>query len=487
MSEWTPIADLPVDWPNLTSPELTALGDLWAEQREKLKDSDALRDFNEKLRRSWAIETGIIEHLYTLDRGITQLLVEHGLEASLVPHGASDMEPEALVRVLQDQAEALDGVMDLVASGRQLSVSFIKELHQLLTRNQPTTTALVRIEGHSESFCEVPLLRGEWKQQPNNPTRPDGVVHMYCPPIQVESEMDRLIKMHAQHAEAGVSPEVSAAWLHHRFTQVHPFQDGNGRIARALASLVLLKAGWFPLVIDRQTRENYIGALETADSGDLGPLVGLFVKIEKRAFMKAVSLSHEVQAGRESVQNVIGAALDRLRRKSPSVRMRGVFETAHRLEAQTVERLHDLSGDLDRELDTIDRSYYANNDASTDSTDYYFKLQIVRLANEFDYFANTSEYRTWMRMRIHTDRHTDFVVSFHGLGYEFMGILAATAFIEYRDKNAEGETQFDGPHAVCAEPFQFAYNEDTDGVVERYSHWLNDALVLGLDIWRRQL
>lgn len=56
--------------------------------------------------------------------------------------------------------------------------------------------------------------------------------------------------------EMEVSPEVEAAWLHHRFTQIHPFQDGNGRIARLLASLVFIKAGWFPLVVTRDDRAN---------------------------------------------------------------------------------------------------------------------------------------------------------------------------------------------------------------------------------------
>jgi Fic family protein len=44
---------------------------------------------------------------------------------------------------------------------------------------------------------------------------------------------------------------VQAAWLHHRFTQIHPFADGNGQVARAIASLVFIEAGWFPLILKR--------------------------------------------------------------------------------------------------------------------------------------------------------------------------------------------------------------------------------------------
>ncbi len=84
--------------------------------------------------------------------------------------------------------------------------------------------------------------------------RPDGLIHEYCPPEQVTSEMDRLIELHREHQIGEIPPEVEAAWLHHRFTQIHPFQDGNGRIARCLASLVFIQAKWFPLVLTRGDR-----------------------------------------------------------------------------------------------------------------------------------------------------------------------------------------------------------------------------------------
>lgn len=79
-----------------------------------------------------------------------------------------------------------------------------------------------------------------------------------------------MVRMYRE-AESTYSPEVRSAWLHHRFTQIHPFQDGNGRVARALASLVFLREGLFPLVVRESDRVEYIGALETADAGDCHP------------------------------------------------------------------------------------------------------------------------------------------------------------------------------------------------------------------------
>ena len=149
-------------------------------------------------------------------------------------------------------------------SDRTLTTSYVKELHAALLRNQRTAEVL---DVHGK-MIEVQLIRGAWKAHPNHPKR-NGVTYYYCPPEQVDSEMDRLIEMHEAHVSNGVSAEVQAAWLHHRFTQIHPFQDGNGRVVRAIASLVLVKDGLFPLVVRRDDRSRYLEALEAADRGNL--------------------------------------------------------------------------------------------------------------------------------------------------------------------------------------------------------------------------
>lgn len=277
--KWAPIEDLPANWLTLGSAELANLGPAW---RERVGDGDSLNEFDARLAREWAIETGIIEGLYTIDRGTTRVLVDRGIDVALIPDGATDKPTAHIVAVLEDHQDALEGVRALVEGDRALSTSYLKELHQLLTRHQDTVAAIEAIGRR----VEAPLLRGEWKQQPNNPTGPNGTVHEYCPPEHVTAEMDRLIAMHRAHAAADVPAEVEAAWLHHRL--IHPFQDGNGRIARAVASLVLLRARWFPLVVDRDIRREYVGALERADEGDLGALARLFADIQVRAAHRAL-------------------------------------------------------------------------------------------------------------------------------------------------------------------------------------------------------
>jgi Fic family protein len=77
--------------------------------------------------------------------------------------------------------------------------------------------------------------------------------------------------MHNEHTAKNVPPDVEAAWLHHRFVQIHPFQVGNGRMSMALASLIYIKADYIPPVVTFATKNEYLDALDTADKGDLKP------------------------------------------------------------------------------------------------------------------------------------------------------------------------------------------------------------------------
>jgi Fic family protein len=160
-------------------------------------------------------------------------------------------------------------------------VGFIHELHAALTRSQSVISAQ-DIKGEK---VEVPLEHGKFKLLPNYPRRGD-VVYQYCPPEQTASEMDRLVEMAQEYLEGQVPPEVLAAWLHHRFTQIHPYQDGNGRVARALATIVLVKAGLGPFTVDVQNKARYLDRLEDADRGDLRPLVLVVAREQDRLLQR---------------------------------------------------------------------------------------------------------------------------------------------------------------------------------------------------------
>ena len=270
---------------------------------------EQVEDFDERLNREWAIETGIVERIYTLDEGTTRLLIEQGIDASLITHDDNGGSPELIAGIIRDHQEAVEWLFDVVRQQRPLSTSFVKELHALMTRKQEYAEG-VDMFGRA---TKIELRRGDYKQRPNNPTRNDGKVHEYCPPERVAAEMDQLIQLHTKHTMQDVPPDLSAAWLHHRFIQIHPFQDGNGRVGRALASLVLIRGGWFPLVVNNKDRSKYIDTLETADAGDLGPLTELIGTIQKRSCRAALSILGEVEreeARLEQMMDAIGEAFE---------------------------------------------------------------------------------------------------------------------------------------------------------------------------------
>ena len=117
---------------------------------------------------------------------------------------------------------------------------------------------------------QVPFERkGQCKLQPNNPRSRDGIVHDYCPPGHVRSELDKLFSYYADIRRQNVPTPAEATWLHHRFVWTHPFQDGNGRSSRLLKAHVYLRKGDIPPVITTAEKAAYIGALEDADSGNV--------------------------------------------------------------------------------------------------------------------------------------------------------------------------------------------------------------------------
>jgi len=158
--------------------------------------------------------------------------------------------------------------------------------------------------------------------------------------------------MHLEHESLTVPPEIEASWLHHRFAQIHPFQDGNGRVARALASLVFIKAGWFPLVVTRDHRARYIEALEEADKGALPSLVNLFSALERKAFVDALGIAREVIQEEERIEQVISSIGDLFAARNEALRREWerAKEVAEKLASRAREKFESVAARLDQEV-----------------------------------------------------------------------------------------------------------------------------------------
>lgn len=480
--QWQPILDYEDNPMELADRELRALSGVWIERRERLGESDDVREFTERLKREWAIETGLIERLYTLDRGVTELLIEHGVNAALIPHTA-DENPIHTAAMIGDQQDAIESVFAFVKGDRHLSTSYVKELHSLFTRNQEFAEGVDQF-GRK---IRVRLVHGDYRSQPNNPTRADGTVHHYCPPEHVASEMDRLIELHAAHD--AVPPEVEAAWLHHRFAQIHPFQDGNGRIARALATLVFVKAGWLPLVVRDSDRKKYIDALESADRGDMRPLVSFFSSLQRGEFIRAVGIARDIERAGQ-----VDARIEAIRRRIAQRRdaleqeWQAAVSSAQQLHAFAKERLEEVSSSLqDAMRDHAEFSFFVADEEDEGGRSHYFQRQIVATAKKLRYYANTRHYRSWARLVTRDGNQGNILIAFHCIGHEFQGILACSGTWFLRVRTEDGGFETAGETALSDEVFQINYKEDVEDVRIRFRDWLERVIERGLALWESAL
>lgn len=476
---WDPhtgIKNIEGDPSTLSASEIPGIKAVWTDQRKRLKGTAQLADFTEKLSREWAIETGIIENLYEIERGVTETLIERGFQTELLSHGSANKPREYVIQLLRDQKDALDGVFDFVKSERSLSASYIKELHAALLRSQATTEGFDSQGRH----VEIPLIKGAWKAQTNYPVR-DGVTYTYCPPEHVGSEMDRLVAMHADHIAKAVQSEVQAAWLHHRFSQIHPFQDGNGRVARAIASLVLVKDGLFPLVVTRDDKPKYLDALEAADDGNLKPLIDLIAKLQITQFRKASAIG-EALLVEEDVQAALSGLLKAADKVAADklVSLRGVFDLAQSIEVDLEQRLSAISPEVSKALKRVSNRATAFVTRSNPETDYYFRAQIIENARyHIDYFADTAEYRSWIALNMHWSRHGKLVFAIHGIGKPFNGSLICAPLLEFKDTDEDGEIRA-ALVPIAEEGFVFFYNEDRERLISRFRPWRESVLKIAL-------
>ena len=222
---------------------------------------EALAAVERRALRRAAVDTGALEGLYTTDRGFTRTVALSALtvEAAVRPAKGQDV-----ALMVADQMEAYEYVLDAVTGRRPPTQQTVRELHAITTRHQPTYEVQTPLGPQRRS-----LVGGAYKTEPNDPPRPDGSTFAYAPPLDVPSEMARLLDGLRRGQEEGVHPVLLAAHLHYGFVCVHPFPDGNGRVARQLASIPLLGAARVPFLVFADQRDDYLDALEAADAGRL--------------------------------------------------------------------------------------------------------------------------------------------------------------------------------------------------------------------------
>lgn len=421
-SIWNPVKFDP-KWNEVKTEKFDNIFPSWGRRRAELcKHPDQYKRFIDQLKRKQAIDTGIIEKMYDLKKGITETFIKEGFVDSYLQHGDTDIPSNLLMDYLQDNFDAINFIFDFVNENRQLSVSYIKELHSLITQHQDSIDGIDPLGNH----IKVSLLKGQFKKFPNNPMR-DGIIYNYCPPEHVDAEMDNLVAIFNDEIKTS-HVLVKAAFLHHAFAQIHPFQDGNGRIARLLASFVLIKEGFFPLSIDRDERTKYINALENADNDLYQPIVDVFANNQISSIERALNWKTiEDTTGYDNVVDLLSEKLSNYRVYAVKQRNKRILDNMLKIFDMVKFQMEHLKVDLSKKLNaTIDIDFCGPNEPNS----YYYAKQIIDYANKFDYFFNSSLNKCWGRMTIKIDETKKYwlVVSVHHYGYD-NSTFAVGAFI----------------------------------------------------------
>ncbi|MCB0090716.1 MAG: Fic family protein [Caldilineaceae bacterium] len=232
----------------------------------------------QKFRLDWNYHSNALEG-NTLTYGETRAFLLHGVTAQGRPfRDYLDMK---------GHKEAIEYLEEFVRQNHELTEADIRGLHKVLLVEDHYVDAITVDGVPTRKLVHV----GQYKQMPNSVRTSTGEMHFYASPEETPASMADLLNWYRRERASGeLHPLLLAATFHIRFVNIHPFDDGNGRMARLLMNLILMQAGYTPVVININSKHEYLLALEKADSGELEDfilLVGQNLKHSLDIFLKA--------------------------------------------------------------------------------------------------------------------------------------------------------------------------------------------------------
>ena len=188
----------------------------------------------------------------TLTLRETQLVIEEGITVG----GKSLMETlEA-----KNHPEAIKFVEKLVETRSELTEDVILQVHKLIMSN------VVEDAGHYRTMG----------------VRITGASFMPPPSLEIRPRMNELLKWLRENPDEHTPIELAAVF-HHRFVQIHPFLEGNGRTARLLMNAILMKNGYpFIAIVSNLDRPKYLKTLMEADLGNTTAFVNFIARCVER-------------------------------------------------------------------------------------------------------------------------------------------------------------------------------------------------------------
>jgi Fic family protein len=155
-----------------------------------------------------------------------------------------------------------DGIKLMRKTKDHLSIELITGLHKVVFKNSKEFAGKLRPSG-----VEVIVANSAGE-----------VIHRGAPQNKVMSLLKELVGWYKKN-KSKYHPIVLAAVVHNQFENIHPFQDGNGRVGRLLMNNILLKHSLPPVNIELKNRKGYYASLQAYErEGNLRPSIELILK-----------------------------------------------------------------------------------------------------------------------------------------------------------------------------------------------------------------
>ncbi|MBN1133646.1 MAG: Fic family protein [Methanosarcinaceae archaeon] len=206
--------------------------------------ADAIGRLHEEMKLMHTYHSNAIEG-NTLTLAETKIVLEEGLTI-----GGKSLQEHLEAT---NNAKAFDLIEDLAEKRTPVDHVTIQQIHEIVTKG---------------------ILEDAGNYRTKN-VRITGAVKTPPDWSKIVKLMDELIK---NLVESKRHPIETAAFLHHRFVEIHPFTDGNGRVARLLTNLYLISRNYPLIVLKKEDRNKYYKYLRAADSGNLGPFANFVTK-----------------------------------------------------------------------------------------------------------------------------------------------------------------------------------------------------------------
>lgn len=189
-----------------------------------------------------------------------------------MPYGATPIDPDEAEGLLQTHVSTRHELDELEEANIQAGLEWAQQRAILGRRRAEVLTEEFLYELHEQMFGAVWAWAGQVRKTDKNIGMDKFVIR---PEVRNLVEDAQYWREHESYA-----PDELAVRFHHRLVWIHPFPNGNGRHARLMADLIAQQAGRPPfswggasLIQTSALRNAYIGALRTADQGDLDPLL----------------------------------------------------------------------------------------------------------------------------------------------------------------------------------------------------------------------